>query len=338
MNRTINLLITLPFSDELLIPLKEVSPRLNITVHKARSAEDIPDEIWAQTEILYTGSILPDPLLVPRLNWIQFHWAGIDRHANLPLLQSDLQVTTLSGAHAPQMGEYVLMMLLALGHRLPRILDSQAKKDWPQDRWERFLPVELAGSTVGIIGYGSIGRQVARLLQPFGARVLAVKRDARQIQDADFIAPDTGDPHGDFVHRLYPPSAIHSMLGECDFVVVAVPLTDETRGLLGDEEFQAVKPGAFLVDVSRGGVIDHSALIRALKDNRLAGAALDVYPQEPLPPKSPLWKLPNVLMSPHISGITTQYDQRAMALFADNLRLYLAGQPLMNVFDPTRGY
>ena len=339
MSQPINLLITLPFDEEVLIPLKEVSPRLKITVRKARSAADIPDEIWQQTEILYTGSVLPDPLKAPHLEWIQFHWAGIDRHAEAPILhKSGLRATTLSGAHAPQMGEYILMMLLALGHRLLDMQAAQARKEWPTDRWERYIPRELSGSTVGIIGYGSIGRQVARLLQPFNARVLAVKRDAMQPQDPDFSLPGTGDPQGDLVHRIYPPQALRSMLRECDFVVVAVPLTAETTGLLGQDEFNAIKPGAYLVDVSRGGVIDHTALISALKDKRLAGAALDVYPEEPLPEKSPLWKLPNLILTPHISGITSQYDRRAMVLFAENLRQYLAEKPLLNIYDRDKGY
>ena len=147
-----------------------------------------------------------------------------------------------------------------------------------------------------------------------------------------------GDPAGDFVHRLYPAQAVRSMLKECDFIVVATPLTPDTQGMINADVLHACKPNAYLVDVSRGGVVDHEALASALKAGKLAGAALDVFPIEPLPPESPLWKLPNVLITPHISGITPFYDERAIDLFAENLRRYIIGLPLYNRFDPEEGY
>jgi phosphoglycerate dehydrogenase-like enzyme len=147
-----------------------------------------------------------------------------------------------------------------------------------------------------------------------------------------------GDPEGDYVTRLYPPQALRSMFKECDFAVATVPLTAETRGLIGEDELAALKPTAFIVDVSRGGIIDHQALLAALRGRRIAGAALDVFPEEPLPKRSPFWELPNVLITPHISGITPRYDQRALTLFKENLHRYLEGLPLHNRFDPERGY
>jgi phosphoglycerate dehydrogenase-like enzyme len=215
---------------------------------------------------------------------------------------------------------------------------AQKRGEWPKDRWERFNPRELRDSTVGIVGYGSIGRQVARLLQPFGARVLAVKRDVMRPEDTGYTPEGWGDPEGDMVLRLYPPEALRSMFKECDFVVVAAPLTPQTRGMVNAEALSALRPTAFLVDVSRGGVVDHTALLAALRDRKIAGAALDVYPEEPLPPESPLWKLSNVILTPHISGNTPYYDDRAIALFAENLRRYLGGAPLLNRFISDRGY
>jgi phosphoglycerate dehydrogenase-like enzyme len=236
------------------------------------------------------------------------------------------------------MGEYVLMMLLALGHKMPSLFAHQKNAAWPKDRWEKFSPLELRGATVGIVGYGSIGRQVARLLQAFGAKVLAVKRDAMQTKDTGYVMEGLGDPEGDFAHRIYPFQALKSMLKECDFVVVAVPLTEKTQGLIGEEEFAAMKPGSALVDVSRGGVIDHDALVSALKTDKLSGAALDVFPTEPLPKESHLWDLPNLIISPHIAGVTTHYDERAMRLFAENLKRYIEGESLFNQFEIERGY
>ncbi len=339
MDDPVHVLITLPFDERLVEKLNLVSPRLKIQVTPTNKAEDISAEQWQKAEVFYTNRVLPLPEQAPNLKWIQFHWAGINHAVDAPILQvRELITTTLSGAACSQVAEYILMMLLSLGHRLPEIVSAQRKAEWPRDRWERFSPRELRGSTVGIVGYGSIGRQTARLLHQFGAKVLATKRNAMQPEDEDYIVDGMGDPHGDYVHRLYPAQALRSMLKECDFVVVAAPLTPETLGIVNADALHACKPSAYLVDVSRGGVVDHDALTAVLKAGKLAGAALDVFPEEPLPPESPLWKLPNVIISPHISGNTPFYDERAAALFAENLRRYLLGLPLYNRFDPDKGY
>ncbi len=339
MSDPVEVLITLGFPDALINTLREVSPRLHITLYPARKPEDVPPDLWLRAEVLYTDRVLPNPDLAPNLRWIQFHYAGVDYTAESPwLMNPNIIATTLSGAAASQTGEYALAMMLALGHRLPDLALNQSRAEWPHDRWDRFLPRELRDSTVGLVGYGSIGRQVARLLIPFGATVLAVKFDARQPTDPGYTPEGMGDPKGEFFHRLYPYQALHSMLKECDFIVTAAPLTPQTRGLLGAEELAVFKPTAFLIDLARGGVVDQPALINALQEHRLAGAALDVFSEEPLPPSSPLWRLPNVIITPHISGISTFYNERAMALFAENLTRYLAGNPLFNRFDPQKGY
>jgi phosphoglycerate dehydrogenase-like enzyme len=236
------------------------------------------------------------------------------------------------------MAEHAMMMLLALGHHLPDAFAHQKRADWPSGRWELFNPHELRGSTVGIIGYGSIGRQIARVLQTFGAMVLATKRDIRHPEDTGYTLEGLGDPDGDLVNRLYPPQALCSMLKECDYVVVTLPRTTATRGLLGAEELAAFKPGAYLVDISRGEIVDHNALIPLLREHKIAGAALDVYPVEPLPADSPLWKLPNVILTPHIAGFSPHYDARAVELFAQNLHRYLEELPLYNRLDLTLEY
>ncbi len=335
----IETLVTVQFSEPLLNRLQGISPRLNITSLPASRVEDIPPEVWARTEILYTATLLPPPELVPALRWIQSHFAGIDRYVTEPIVQKDgMLITTISGAAAVQMAEYVVTMLLALGRKIPSLGVSQKKSEWPKDRFERFSPFELRGKTVGIVGYGSIGRQVARLLQPFGMTILATKHNAKQPRDGGYIIEGTGDSQGDLVHRLYPSQALHSMLKECHFVVITVPLTPQTRGLLDTKTLDALKPGAYLVDVSRGSVVDHTALLEALKNGKLAGAALDVFPEEPLPASSPLWQLPNVILTPHISGSSPHYNERAVDLFSENLHRYLGELPLYNLFDPQRGY
>jgi len=335
----VEVLITVSFPDELVASLKQLSPRLRITAVTARTAEDISPEVWNRTEVLYTDRILPSESAVPNLRWVQFHYAGIDHAAGNPLInQPELAVTTLSGAAAPQVAEYAVMMMLALGHKLPDLHVNQFKTEWPKDRWERFKPVELRGSTVGIVGYGSIGREIARLLQPFSVKILAAKRDAMHPEDDGYIPEGMGDPDGDLFTRLYPITALKSMVKECDFVVICVPLTAATRNLIGETELAAMQPTAYLVDVSRGGVIQPDALVSALQNKKIAGAALDVFSEEPLPVTSPLWKQPNVLISPHISGISPFYARRAIKMFGDNLTRYLSGSTLFNLYEPELGY
>lgn len=332
-------LITIPFSEGNIQALREISPRLRFTVHTAKEAREIPAEVWNRAEILYTDRILPEPEQAPDLRWLQFHFAGVDHAISAPVLQKPgLMVTTLSGAAAPQMAEFALTMMLALGHRLPDVIASQARAEWPKDRWERYRPVELRTSTVGIVGYGSIGREIARLLNAMGSTVLACKRDVMHPQDTGYIIPGLGDPGGDLFHRLYPYQAVRSMMKECDYVVITAPLTPETRGMIGANELAAMKPSAFLISITRGGIVDQGALVTALQERRIAGAALDVFQEEPLPANSPFWKLPNTIISPHISGLSEHYNQRAIQLFAENIKRYLTGAPLLNRLDLEKGY
>jgi phosphoglycerate dehydrogenase-like enzyme len=339
MEDQIEVLITLPFTDELMKKISDVSPRIALEKIVARNAEEISDEVWKRMEVLYTNRALPRPEQAPHLRWIQFHWAGLDHALDEPILkQEGMNITSMSGASASQMAEHALMMMLALGHHLPDIIAHQKRSEWPSGRWELFTPHELRDSTVGIIGYGSIGRQIARVLQTFGAIVLATKRDIRHPEDTGYTLEGLGDPGGDLVNRLYPPQALSSMLKECDYVVVTLPRTTATRGFLGAKELASIKPGAFLVDISRGDIIDHTALIPLLREHKIAGAALDVFPTEPLPSDSPLWKLTNVIITPHIAGFSPHYDERAAELFAQNLKHYLEELPLYNRVDLTFEY
>lgn len=339
MDEPIDVLITLQLPEPLITRLQAISPRLNLHIKKASRPDEISPDIWATVEVLYTARVLPTPEQAPNLRWIQFHYAGIDHAREAPILNKPgLQATSMSGAAASQVSEYILMTLLALGHRLPEMMDHQRQKLWAKDRWERFSPLELRGSTVGFVGYGSIARQSARLLYRFGARVLATKRDAMHPADDGYTIEGLGDPQGDFVHRLYPAEALRSMVKECDFLVVTTPLTPRTRNSIDAEVLGVMKPTSFLVAVSRGGVVSQADLIEALRDHRIAGAALDVFPEEPLPADSPLWKLPNVILTPHIAGNTPHYDERACDLFAENLHRYLEGEALLNRYDNAFGY
>ena len=191
---------------------------------------------------------------------------------------------------------------------------------------------------MGLIGYGSIAREVARLVQPFNVKVLAAKRDAMHPVDDGYSLEGHGDPEGNYFHRLYPIEALKTMLKECDFVVCTLPLTPATKGLINDEVIRAMKPGAFFVQISRGGIVDETALAQALTEKRLAAAALDVFGQEPLQPTSPFWKTPNLILTPHVSGFSPRYKERAGEMFIENLKRYLHEEPLMNTFNPERHY
>jgi len=341
MKKELNLLVTLDLAKEDRERIQSVSDGINLRVNHVRDAAAIPDEQWAEVEALYTGRILPDPAKAPKLKWVQFDTAGVDRYLeDLTRLSPEVTTTTMSGVITVQIAEYVVMTLLAMGHKVPLLRHYQAEKTWPdrQIRQKGLMPVELRNSTVGILGYGSIGREVARLLQPFAPKVLAVKRDVMHPEDTGYTPEGMGDPHGDLFHRLYPIEALHSVLAECDFVVVTLPLTDQTRHILNAEAFAAMKKTAYLVNVGRGALIDERAFVDAIRNKVIAGAALDVFEQEPLPVESPLWQLENVILSPHISWLSTSFEQERFSLFLENLNRYLVGLPLYNPVDLNKGY
>lgn len=340
MQEPLNVLITADFSDAIMDRLKSVSPRLRFTRRLLKSATDLPSETWRTVDVLYSTGVVPEPDTAPRLRWIQGHFAGVERILAQPLLASeDIVVTTTSGIHAPKMAEYTLAMMLAFAHKLPTIFRLQQKAEWPENRLELLLPRELRGTTLGIVGYGSIGRATARLAQGFGMQVLATKRDVFHPQAKnEFYFPGTGDPEGIYANRLYPPEALKSMLADSDFVQVTVPSTPANFHLIDENMLAAMRKTAILINVARGDVVDEAALIRALQARQIGGAALDVFEREPLPTDSPLWKLDQVIISPHISGNNEHYNESAAELFAQNLERYLTDQELLNRIDRTRGY
>ena len=343
---TIRVLVTMPFPAPLIERIANVSPRLDVIQHEAHKPDDLPDDLLSSVDVIYTQGALPAPETAPRLKWVQLHSAGINHIVDTPLYQSDVIVTTASGIHAVNMAEYIIAQMLAFGHHIPKMIDDKLQKHWPhkvddqpsESRWERYVPRELRGLTLGIVGYGSIGREVARLAQAFGMQVLAIKRDLRNLTDTSFRIDGTGDPEADIPDRIYPIDALLSFLAECDIVVLTMPLTAETRNLFDRAALRAMRNDALLINVSRGGVVDEDALVKALREGLIGGAALDVFHEEPLPRESPLWDLPSLVLSPHVSGFTPHYDDRATDLFAENLRRFLVGEDLMNVVDRTRGY
>ena len=334
----LRVLVTMSFPEELLEQLRAVSPQVQLSYAPLKGGESLPASTLAEIEVLYTGEALPRPEEAPHLRWVQFHSAGIDHVQGHPLLDTNVLLTTVSGVHAVTIGEYVMALILAWAHHVPRMLIYQKRAIWPGGRWSKFVPQELRGATIGILGYGSIGREVARLARAFGMRVLATKRDPRHMTDEGYRIEGTGDPTGDLPDRVYPAAATKSMLSECDYVVVCAPLVESTHHMMDRTTLKAMKPTAFLVNVSRGKLVDEGALVEALEKGWIAGAGLDVFEVEPLPADSPLWKMDNVILSPHVAGFTPSYDRRAIEVFTRNLRRYLDGRPLLNLVNRERGY
>jgi phosphoglycerate dehydrogenase-like enzyme len=274
---------------------------------------------------------LPDNwhLLTKRLRWLQCPGAGVDSLLSTGILSedSDVRVTTAIGIYANTIGEYVFGSMLMFNRSWSEMVRLQDRHVWPLSaNWYHLRQRELTGSTLGIVGLGTIGRRVAQLGQAFGMRVLATRRSVQR-----------GEQEPD-VDQIFPLTQLHEMLRQSDYVVVAVPLTRQTEKLIGAAELRAMRGHAYLVNVARGRVVDEQALIRALQEGWIGGAGLDVVEQEPLIADSPLYSLPNVILTPHISGSSDRYNERLTALFAENLRRYRAGEPLLNQYDPARGY
>jgi phosphoglycerate dehydrogenase-like enzyme len=351
----VNVVLALGLPKDLTAPIREVSPRLRIVslswaqrrlyrggrsvwwmyAEERESKEETEEEaranlaaILADAEVLFTSTVIPPDLTVsaPGLRWVQITAAGVEGLLNGELAGSGVTITSASGIHAIPIGEYVMGAMLALAKGLPAAMRAKGERTW-----RPYLAEELHGKTVGILGLGAIGSYVARLAKADGMRVLAVRRSAQGRMSG-------GEAGLADVDELLPPSELPYLLSQADYVVTAVPLTPESRGLIGERELRAMRPTARLINISRGAVIDEAALVRALKEGRIAAAALDVFEKEPLPPESELWGMENVILTPHISGGTPVYMERAVALFCDNLRRYLAGEPLRNAVDFQRGY
>jgi phosphoglycerate dehydrogenase-like enzyme len=267
--------------------------------------------------------------LAPNLRWLQAAGVGVDSLQSTGILEkeSGVIITTAAGINATTIGEYVFGSMLMFNRTWPAMVRLQDRHIWPLSaNWYKLGGRELVDQTLGIVGLGRIGRRVAHLGRAFGMRVLATHRSV----SAGEREPD--------VDQLYPASHLRDMLAESDYVVLAVPLTAQTEKLIGEAELRAMRPHAYLVNIARGHVVDEKMLIRALQEGWIGGAGLDVAEEEPLPQDSPLYSLPNVILTPHISGVSVHYEQRLAVLFADNLRCYRAGEPLQNRYDPARGY
>ncbi len=278
-------------------------------------------------EVAFSGQLRPEHLAAaPRLRWIHSPAAGVGSMLCPALIDSPVVLTNSRGLSADTIAEHVIAVTLALFRNLHTAVRYQARRQWAQDIIGA-PPANrmLSGAAVLVVGLGSIGGAVARRLHALGARVSGIRRRAT-----------TPAPEG--VTRVEPRERLHEMLHEADVVVIAAPQTKDTRGLMGRAELEAMRRDGVLVNVSRGKLVDEEALIAALRAGAIGGAALDVFTHEPLAADSPLWDMPNVLITPHTSGFRSDHWDAATALFADNLRRFERGAPLLNVVDKHAGY
>ena len=301
--------------------LREAFPDLTITIVEG----ELRPEAVADADAIVASRFSADVLAAaPRLRWLQTSGAGVDRWPLAELAAREVIVTNASGIHAINMSEHVLAMMLAFARQLPRFARAQQAAHWGDDTIREHL-FELSGQTVLVVGLGDVGLGVAARARCLGMHVLGSRRRSDQPQPSE-------------VDEVMPTDRLADALGRADHVVVTVPLTEQTRGLIDAGMIAAMRPGAYLYNVGRGGTIDTDAVISALNDGRLGGAGLDVTDPEPLPADSPLWSMPNVIITAHTSGATPRYWDRGVALVEDNIRRFQAGEPLRNVVDVAAGY
>jgi phosphoglycerate dehydrogenase-like enzyme len=269
----------------------------------------------------------------PSLRWVHAATSGVEKLLIPTARERTVVITNARGVFSRPIAEYVVMMMLAVSHRLPQLLELQRERTW-----QPLEGAELRDVTVGVVGLGSIGRAVASLAGAFGSRVIATRRQAVGPAEGIDAEPDEPDLPPPRLARVTGPEGLDELLAESDFVVLAVPLTPQTEALIDDRTIARFKPGAWLINVARGRLVDDRALLRALRSGSIGGAVLDAFREEPLPPDSPYYGLDNVIITPHTSWSSGRVLDRSVELFCENLRRYGAGEPLLNVVDPVAGY
>jgi phosphoglycerate dehydrogenase-like enzyme len=260
--------------------------------------------------------------MAPKVRWVHSRSAGLDSLLFPELVESPVPLTNGTGVFSPSLGEFALGAILYFAKDFRRMIRNQMA-----GRWEQFDITEISGQTVGIVGYGDIGRAVATRVRAMGMRVLAVKRHGPPLHNVDPL-----------VDQIYSPEQRIEMIARCDYIVASAPLTPETRGMIGESEFAAMKPSAVVINVGRGPVIDEDAMLKALTGGLIKGAGLDVFTHEPLPEGHPFYRLENVLLSPHCADHTADWLEQAMRFFLDNFERFRKGEPLRNVVDKKLGY
>ena len=291
------------------------------------SLEGLADSDLSDVEVLLRGPLpqgVFDRLLrsCPSLMWVHSATAGVERVLTPAALERGLAITNARGVFSDPIAEYVLMMILAVSRRLPQLLELLRERTW-----QPLEGREMTDLTIGVVGLGSIGRRVAELAVKFGCRVVAIRRNTGE--SAEAVAG---------IAEVLTPDQLPELMAQSDFVVLALPLTPDTADLFDAQMFSHAKPGSWLINIARGALVDERALVRAVRDGRLAGAVLDALREEPLPADSELYSTPNVIVTPHTSWSSGRVLDRSIELFCDNLGRFARGEPLLNLVDPGAGY
>jgi phosphoglycerate dehydrogenase-like enzyme len=293
-----------PLAEEYKRHLKPLFPEMVIF---AFTDEEGVGGFIQEADILFTGKISDETIQkATRLQWIQAKTAGVDYLLNLPSLRREVVITSTRGIHGPQMSEMAILLMLALNRNFPQIVRNQDQKIW--DRWPGRL---LYQKKVGILGIGMIGEEIARKCKSFNMTVLGIDVVRRKIDAVDFF---------------YEPDQLCQILPELDYFIIVVPLTAETRAMIDARVLSAMKPTAFFINIGRGEIVDETALIQALQTGKIAGAALDTFWTEPLRKDHPLWEMKNVIITPHVGGMSDIYVEQVLPIFEENLRRFLQGE------------
>lgn len=327
----LNIALAFRIDDDQVARIEALDPRIRVLKLSQMSGQREPTDTTKASllEQIAEAEVVLGPSRIPveyfdaavRLRWFQCINAGIERMEQGGLLRRGFVVTTAAGLASVAIAEYVLGTMVMLAKDLHHFGRTQQ-----EHKWDFRFTRELAGKTVGILGLGEIGRETARRARAFDMQVIASRRK---------VATGATDPDAD---ELFAHSDLDELLARSDYLVVAVPLTAETTRMIGAAELAKMKPSASIINIARGEVLDQAALVAALQAGTIASAALDVFDPEPLPENSPLWEMPNVIVTPHISGAVEGYGHKATELFIANLRRYLAGEPLAHMANPELGY
>jgi D-2-hydroxyacid dehydrogenase (NADP+) len=304
--------------------LRSEFPQVKVAYSSSKRHDD---EALNGADVMIGWGLSPEQLrAASTLRWIYSITAAVDQFLYPLLIDADISICNAARVHGPIVAEHAIAMVLALAKRVPSAVRYQEKRRWAmEDIWkEQPRPREIAGATLAVVGLGSIGAEVASLAAALKMHVIGVRQH-----------PEHGSQGA---HEVLGYQALDDALKRADFIVLAAPLTPQTRHLIDSRRLQLLKPGAYLINVCRGALVDEEALVKALRDHRLAGAALDVFTEEPLPRRSPLWKLPQVLITPHTAFLTEKVWERHYAVFTGNLKQYLAGEALQDTVDKKQGY
>jgi phosphoglycerate dehydrogenase-like enzyme len=329
-SKRIRALVAIPIETGHLSTLQAIAPDWEFEcIEPFPAGAVLPREQIDRCTVLVSDFAPANPESMTGLKWIQLGSAGYMQFAGLPLESMGVRITNASGVNDVPIAEWCLLMMLAFERELPELMRVQRDRAW--DRRVRFQS-ELRGHRVGIIGYGGIGRQVARVCRAVGLEVWAINRTAIGPTPLKFAPNGTGDPEGILPHRTFTMDQMDDFLGQIDYVVLTAALNPLTRGLLGERELRLLPETAVILNPARAQLIDETALHRALRDGWIAGAAIDSHYREPLPANDPTWDLPNVILTPHISGSTLSphREERLWELVARNIERYRAGLPLLN--------